>query len=123
LRPAAVAVPGQRGVLNPLHPVNRVVGLRPGQSWRQAVLDPTAMVLAGLLPGWPPPEPAWWTATVRPRPQPLDWAGEEVACLVIDYHSSEGDEAACWVRHTDGLVLRQEAAAVGAGRLVLQRNP
>lgn len=123
LRSAPVAVPAQRGLLNPLHPVNRVLGLRPGQRWLQPELDPFATVLPSLVPGMLPPAPEWLRAGVLAQPQPLEWDGQTVPCLVIHYQGGEGTVADCWVRQEDGLLLRQEVASGPGGHLVLIRNP
>jgi hypothetical protein len=102
-----VAAPRGGAVLMPLHPVKRLRGLRPGQAWRMAVLDPLADLL-GTLRG-ASVEARFVHARVRPAPE-IYTRGRyrEVPCLVIDY---EGDNltASTWARHSDGLVLRQEA--------------
>jgi predicted PhzF superfamily epimerase YddE/YHI9 len=87
-------------VLLPLHPVKRLTGLKPGQTWRTVVLDPipdSLIAIQGLTN-----EARKVTAKVRPVVERIDWAQRtDVACLVIDY---EGDRIAVstWVRRDDG---------------------
>jgi hypothetical protein len=115
-------------VLNPLHPVNRVLGLHPGQHWRMPLVDPLSDVLAtiGKLPGTRS-VPAALEAHVS-QPQNLPWAGQDVPCLVIEYRDEDDAIARTWVRESDGLVLRQEArrgglAAAAKDWMILQREP
>jgi hypothetical protein len=127
------AEPPQGRVLNPTHPVHRITGLRPGQSWRQPVADPRAdiirVVIARLAGGdqaapVPGAAPEALAARVLSDPRPLKYEGVEHACLVIEYRGDfQGDEftAHTWVRQSDGLVLLQEVAAHGE-TLVLQRE-
>jgi hypothetical protein len=132
--PALPPVPPTRGtVLNPLHPVPRITGLRPGQHWRQPLVDPRSDILRALtanLPGGDQasalaaPGPQSLVAEVRPEPEVLAWEGGEQPCLVIDYRGDlQGEEfkAHTWVRASDGLVLRQEVEAHGE-LLVMQRE-
>lgn len=118
LRPVPVSASGS--VLNPLHPVNRVAGLRPGMAWRLPLVDPLSDALAATFPG-AAPGPRFLDAQVRAEPRPLTWNNQEVACLVIDYHQGGDTSARTWVRQRDGLVLRQEAHVKGE-MLILQRE-
>jgi hypothetical protein len=118
-------------VLNPMHPVHRVNGLRPGMVWRVPLVDPTAEAIAVAAnrewsraggPGSQPgllPTPRTLVAEVT-GPRPLVWNGREHDCLVIEYYSADYT-ARTWVRERDGTVLRQEANAP-ENRLVLQRE-
>jgi hypothetical protein len=121
----SVEVSAHGSVLNPLHPVNRIAGLRPGQRWRMPRVDPLAesvvatavdyLKIPALDPG-----PRSLDAQVLPQARSLLWRNREVPCLVIEYRSN--DLAGCtWVRHSDGLVLRHEAASLG-DRVILQRE-
>jgi hypothetical protein len=122
--PALEPVPPTRGsVLNPLHPVPRLTGLRPGQHWRQPLVDPRSDTLKAVLANLPGGEsasglaargPQVLLAEVRPATEALTWEGGEHACWVVEYRGDlEGEEfrARTWVRVSDGLVLRQEAEA------------
>jgi hypothetical protein len=128
-------VPSARGsVLTPLHPVNRIQGLRPGQRWRVPLLDPlgdaaraAVLAAAAQLLGQKPPEalpdaaPSFLDAEVRPAPEPLAYQGADHDCLLIEYRGGEDFTARTWVRAADGLVLRQEARTPDE-ELVLQRE-
>ena len=122
LDPVAVSTHGT--VLNPLHPVNRLRGLRPGQRWRMPLVDPMADALRALVAKELPATkvgPRFLDAEVLPALQSLTWSGAEVPCLVISYHGEDGFSARTWVREQDGLVLRQQAE-LGSDVVVLQRE-
>ena len=134
IEPALEPVPPTRGsVLNPLHPVPRLTGLRPGRHWRQPLVDPRSDILKAVLANLPgggsasglaARGPQVLLAEVRPRPEAIAWEGGEHACWVVEYRGDlEGDEfrARTWVRVSDGLVLRQVAEALGE-TLELQRD-
>jgi hypothetical protein len=112
LRPVEVSYHGS--VLVPSHPVNRIQGLRPGQSWRMPEVDPFAAGL-GLTDAV-----RQLNARVLPEPRVLEWRGKSKTCLVIEYEGAD-EKASTWVEVGSGLVQRQEAA-FGGSRLVLQRD-
>ena len=114
-----VVVAGHGSVLSPLHPVNRIEGLHPGQTWRLPLVDPIKDALTALASGQPGEEIVL-TARVLPGTQMLTWNNHPVECLVIDY---QGDDvtAKTWVQVGTGVVLRQESERNGE-RLVLQRE-
>jgi hypothetical protein len=114
LKPVNVSRHG--AVLLPLHPVNRIQGLRPGQTWRVPLFDP----FANALGAWESTEDSFLDARVLPRTQTLNHGHREVACLVIEYHGDE-IEARTWVREGDGTVLRQEMTK-GRDHWVMQRE-
>lgn len=130
IEPVLEPVAYRRGsVLNPLHPINRVGGLKPGQRWRVPLIDPfgdalkaTAAELSGVKLSQPSSEPAaqFLNAEVLAQTQDLEWDGAVHACLVIEY---TGDDytGRTWVRAADGLVLRQEAGTHDE-KLVLRRK-
>jgi hypothetical protein len=120
-------------VLNPLHPVNRVAGLKPGQRWQVPLVDPLGDALKAALqeavarqlgremPAAPVDAASRFLAgEVLPATRELDWEHGVHECFVIEYR---GDEytARTWVRVADGLVLRQEAQSTDE-ELVLQRE-
>ncbi len=120
--PEPVEVSAQGTVLNPLHPVNRVAGLRPGQRWRMPAINPLSEALGRSAAGVLPAGPRFLDARVLPEPQPLKWGKSDVPCLVIEYRGEQGEvNARTWIRQSDGLVLRQEATQSGE-LLVLQRE-
>lgn len=121
-------------VLNPLHPLHRLSGIRPGQHWRQPLVSPHEDIVRAALARLPGAESTarmleqknvrWLDAHVRSAGEFLEWSGGETECLVIDYHGDwHGDDyrAQTWIRRADGLVLRQVAESPGQ-RLVLQRE-
>jgi hypothetical protein len=115
-----VEVAGHGSVLNPLHPLNRLGGLRDGQRWLQPVIDPLLVVIYSASPLNLQPPVRRLTAEVEPGV--LVWHGEEVPCWKIGYREAGQKESArTWVRRSDGLVLQQEANQ-GGMELVLQRN-
>src|SRR5262249_60569882 len=61
-------------LLVPLHPVNRIQGLRPGRRWRQPVLDPLAGSLA-VFDVSPAGAVRFLDALVRPLPEPPPYKG------------------------------------------------
>jgi hypothetical protein len=111
-----VPVSARGSVLNPLHPLNRVTGLRPGQRWRMPLIDPLAAAVRR-----PTTDVRFLDAEVLRGTEPLDWHGRAVPCLVIDYRGDD-TRARTWVRLLDGLVLQQEVTLQGE-RLLLQREP
>lgn len=120
---APVPVTGA-GALNPLHPVNKVLGLWAGRTWRQSLSDPLTDALRESLAAYAKKEhgadlsallgragPTSLVAEVT-GPETLNWSNAAHDCWVIRYRG-EGYEARTWVRVSDGLVLRQDAAAAG----------
>ena len=95
-------------VLMPLHPVNRIRGLRPGQSWRQPVVDPLRDAFAAL------PDFSGGVRTLQARvlsePQMLVRGEFEISCLVIEYTNDEQEIVGrTWVEEDSEQVQQQEA--------------
>jgi hypothetical protein len=115
-----VEVASEVSVLNPLHPINRVTGLRKGQHWQMPLLNPLNDSLMALLKKDPGAEfllrdhagVRILQAEVLSETSFLYWKRRKVPCLVIEYRSDEAT-ARTWVRESDGLVLRQEASCWG----------
>lgn len=112
-----VAVSTNGSVLMPLHPVNRIHGLRPGQTWRQPLIDPFRDALASL-PGFSDGVRAV-TAIVLPQTEHLDEANAD--CLVLEYEDEGKIIGRTWVEQDSELVQRQEAV-LGNDRWVMQRD-
>jgi hypothetical protein len=114
-------------VLNPLQPVNRLRGLRPGQHWQLPLVDPLADAMragvrtlltrkvsgevgrfAQTMLDRAPHGPRVLVAEVGDEPVMCEYNNGRHPCWLIEYR---GDELAArtWVRVEDGLVLRQEA--------------
>jgi hypothetical protein len=110
---APVPVSDRGSVINPLQPLNRLQGLRPGQHWRLPLIDPFAAVL-------PKSRPDVRILDADVTSGTLDWHGQEVPCFVIDYRGNDAT-ARTWVRAADGIVLQQEVA-LGSESLILRRG-
>lgn len=124
----SVPVSRQGSVLNPMHPVNRIRGLRKGQYWQVPLVDPLRDSLLAMLRKNPaaqivlPKEThsRLLRAEVLPQSRSIIWWGDEVMCLVVEYQSDDL-AARTFVRESDGLVLRQEATSWG-DTLVMERE-
>jgi hypothetical protein len=110
--------------LNPMQPVNRIAGVRPGRRWVVHESNPLNDAVRAVASdfGVKPPE-----QTKRPligevlsEPRDLDWNGQRVSCWVIEYRRDEV-EVRTWVRVSDGKVLKQEAFQKGES-LVIERE-
>jgi hypothetical protein len=112
-----VTLSSQRSILNPLNPVNRVMGLRRGQHWRLPLIDPLDAVAPSLKPV---PSLSYLNAEVLSETQTIRWNGQDWPCLVIQY-TGGNRSAHTWVRESDGTVLRQEATVQG-DKLILERE-
>jgi hypothetical protein len=115
------AVEARRGgaVLLPLHPVNRLRGLRAGQSWAMTVFDPIKAVV-GSFTGSDGTSLA--RCRVRDEPEPFSHGRRnEVTCLVIDYESDDFTGTTRVARDT-GLILSQEAVLGKNNRWAMFRD-
>jgi hypothetical protein len=113
--PLTDKVPVPQKLLNPMHLVNKVKGLRENQTWEESLLDPPASVVPGH--GLTIPR---LVASVHA--DTLVWNDEETRCYRIDYQEpGKSVTARTWVRRYDGLVLQQEASHMGK-EIVLQRD-
>jgi hypothetical protein len=128
-----VPVVNRSSMVLPLHPVNRIAGLRPGQQWQVSMVNPLSDLLRAAaenyLPGidaiMPAAKPAAMTAEVLPQRVEFSWAGRTVKCWIIEYRGDD-ETARTYVlsapeRQEDGLVLRQEARR-GDDVVILQRE-
>ncbi len=121
LPPAPVAHNGS--VLLPLHPVNRIHGLHPGQSWRQPLVDPIRDAFGSLLN--PSGGVHYLNARVLPRPQLLkEGDNSQISCLVIEYTDEDGQDAGrTWVEQDSERVQQQEAVLDGERWIMKRDNP
>jgi hypothetical protein len=105
-------------MLLPLHPVNRIHGLRPGQSWRQPLIDPLhdALGVGGVR---------YLNARVLPQPQILkEDDNDKTTCLVIEYTDEDGQFAGrTWVEQNSERVQQQEAVRDGDRWIMKRDNP
>jgi hypothetical protein len=122
-------------ILNPLHPVSRIK-VTPGRRWRMPVIDPMAAAVEPTIQaawqdvnkgGKPlnlrlPASPKYLDAEVLTKTVRHPWNGRDHECYVIEYHvPGEEQSARTYVRVRDGLVLKQEAFAMGE-RFTLERD-
>jgi len=105
-------------VLNTMHLLDRLPGLRDGQQWSIPLINPT-----GMLPGvgQEMSVPRLEASVVVGE---LTWNGDPTPCWKIEYRQPGGVEAvaATWVRRSDALVVRQEASYAKT-HLIFQRQP
>jgi hypothetical protein len=136
LKTEPVQVPGRGSVMNQLHPVNRMPGLRLGQHWHVPLFDPLRVALSGASSDDPLLGPALFflkqlgqnsqlqprelQAEVQSERVTLVWDGQDQSCLLIDYHAGAELVARTWVRARDGLVLQQEGTYLDK-RVLLKR--
>jgi hypothetical protein len=120
--------PPHGSVLNPMHPLPRISGLRAGQTWRQPLVDPRVDMLQAVCDQMGlgkltalARRPEMLLAVVLPELQSLRWENQDQPCLVIEFRDGEECVARTWVRQSDGMVLRQEAGGHGE-KLMLQRE-
>jgi hypothetical protein len=112
----------QPNVVNPMNLVNRLRGLRGGQTWKITLFDPfrgmknqfvNDFVKQMMVPA----------LIAEVTSDTLLWDRQEVECYKIEYHEIGKDVTArTWVRKTDGLVLQQESEHLGFA-MVLSRMP
>jgi hypothetical protein len=124
LKPVKVSYHGS--ILMPMHPVNRIKGLRPGQHWRMPILNPLADALSGTMSAngllGSESEIRYLNAHVRPNIEMLPGQKEPVPCHVIEYEDEEL-QPLTWVQEGSGLVLQQEATLMHDSRIVMRRDP
>lgn len=123
-----LAYDGTDLILSSLCPLDRMPGLRPGQTWKTPMVDPVESVLgqsfaSGNLATAEISRPAV-TVRVWDQPQGLLWRGEYVPCLVVEAVQG-GRSMKIYVREGDGLVLRQtaELGALSPLTLAVTRDP
>ena len=103
-----IDVPVTGAVFQPFLPVNRILGLYPGRSWKQPFFDPLSMILsAGIAQGGLEQGVGSVIAKVRGETDLVMWGGKKVRCLVIDYVGHDL-ESTVWVGEQNGMVIRQK---------------
>lgn len=120
-----IPMPENTSILQMLHPVGRIQGLRPGQRWRQPQVNPLEESVSRLgsvfniLPGRQKSQ--FLDAHVLNELQMLPDCNDSVRCMVIEY-DDEDARPRTWVQASTGLVLRQESNLFTGQRLILQRE-
>jgi hypothetical protein len=110
-------------VLNPMHLVNKIAGLYPGQRWSIPLIDPSEAIGEAALKPLLQAGPRTSLLIAEVKLEELSWQDEDVPCYRIDYAPpGEKHVATTWVRRSDGLVLQQDAQLLGQS-LKLRREP
>jgi hypothetical protein len=114
----AFDVPRGGSMLMPLHPVNRVSGLRLGKQWTMAQINPMDLIRSALdkkikVPDFlfGKPGPKYLHATVRNQFESFTNEGRESGpCFVVDCRDLDEAEKnlTTWVEVKTGRVIRQE---------------
>jgi hypothetical protein len=120
-----VPVSQRDSFLNPMHPLSEVRGLRVGQAWRMPLVDPLGDALAGAASKVMPfPDFSIPFLDAEVAAGQLERKGRVETCFVIDYRKPGKRKvtARTWVRQSDGVILRQEAALFLGDRLVMDRG-
>ncbi len=119
-------------ILNPLHPVPKIKGLRPGRRWRMPILNPLGDAIEPAIKAvfeknnLQPPQiklptgPAFVDAEVLSETATIKVNDQEYPCWIIEYRGDERP-AHTYVRVSDGAVMRQEAYALGE-QITLRRE-
>ncbi len=115
-------------VLNPMQPVPRIKGLKPGRRWRMPLVNPLGDVIEPALEAVMekkvnlklPSGPKFLDAEVLNETTEITINGEKFPCRIIEYRG-EGQPARTYVRISDGAVLRQEAYLNGE-KIVMERE-
>ncbi len=123
-------------VLNPLHPVPRVLGLRPGRRWRMPQYNPLADAVAPTVEALSAKlgfgakglrlsnesGTEYLNAEVLRDLQTIEVLGRTHECFVIEYRGkSDSPPSRTYVSRATGAVLRQEANSMDL-QFVMQRD-
>ncbi len=112
LVPFPVAESGN--MLNPMHLVPKIAGLREGRSWRIPLMDPLQAIPADYRDLVPTKGMVVKELIATVQAEDRDWHGTVEPCFKISYaKSGERPLAATWVRRRDDLVLEQWASYEG----------
>jgi hypothetical protein len=125
-------------VLNPMHPVSKIKGLRPGRRWVMPIINPMSDAVEPTInalltnenlvgkAGFKPiklklPEgPKFVNAEVLDETTMIKLNDKDHACRIIEYRG-DGQPARTYVRISDGAVMKQEATAFGK-QITLRRE-
>lgn len=120
--PEPMAVSDSGSVMNPMHLVHRIAGLRAGQQWSIPLLDPLRAApeaAKAAVSGIKMPVLQQVIATVTV--EDFAWRDAIVPCFRIDYaKAGEAPLARTWVRRQDDAVVQQWASYEGI-EFTLQR--
>ena len=105
----------------PLHPINRLSGLKPGQTWQVPLFDPVATSLAQV--GGGEGRVTFLKATVRTHAEYITYR-VETPCLVIDYRTAtdllaKGGDAVAGFSSTTLPVIAGHSIAINLPALLI----
>jgi hypothetical protein len=110
-------------ILNPMHLVHKISGLRDGQSWSIPLMDPLRAAPAWARDGVLGKELIVSHVLASVTTEDHEWLDQMVPCFKISYAKpGERPLAATWVRRRDAVVLEQWASYEGI-EYTLQRAP
>src|SRR5262249_3021595 len=96
-----------------LCPLDRMPGLRPGQTWQTPVADPSSLIMFGMPGGehgvlttLMDRQPA--QVRVLPVPEVLQWKGQDISCWVV-VTDQDNLHLRIWAQQSNGLILKQSA--------------
>ena len=120
--PVPFPVSESGSILNPMHLVHKISGLRAGQSWTIPLMDPlrAAPAVKGLVSG---KTSIIGDVVATVTTEDREWHKQSTPCFKIEYAKpGERPLAATWVRRRDDAVLEQWASYEGA-EYTLRRAP
>jgi hypothetical protein len=109
-----VAVSRNGAIMLLQHPVNRIRGLRPGQTWAVPLIDPLGAVLMGR-------PPHYFHARVLDQTEDVQFEAKPHTCYVIDYHDDDQSMKA-WVETSEQNRLLVQEAHIDGERWRLERD-
>lgn len=112
--PDPVPVSESGSILNPMHLVHKISGLRAGQSWVIPLMDPLRAAPSAFKDFVPGNMSVANHVVATVTTDDLDWHKTTVPCFKIEYAKpNERPLAATWVRRQDDAVLQQWASYEG----------
>jgi hypothetical protein len=114
-----VKLPPHQSVLLPMHLVDRIRDLKPGQQWRLPLINPFVNSLPqGGLFG----TKATSTVTVRVLDSAQPFPGHpSISCLILEYQDEDQHPNRIWVDAATDRVLRQEGI-INDVKFIIQRE-
>jgi hypothetical protein len=112
--PEPFPVPESGRILNPMHLVHKISGLREGQTWAIPLMDPLRALPSVARDQVPGKDLIINQVQAEVKAEPLEWHGILTPCFKIEYRQpGEKPMAETWVRRRDSVVLRQAASYEG----------
>lgn len=112
IEPTPVSDSGR--ILNPMHLVHKITGLREGHTWKIPLMDPLKALPAATTDLLPAKDMLISHVEADVKRETLAWHGTDTDCFKIEYRRPEGKViAGTWVRRSDAAVLQQWASYEG----------